>query len=129
MRYLRMRLVDGSSGAELWNATTLLALGTIWLTEPPTTGGLLYRVIRFGPASSLLWLLSIIGIAHFIALFRAPTLHAVRCRKVCSVVGVTLWSMSLYQLLLLGQLLTIASLGVLVVLLFVAIGRRRYHEL
>lgn len=129
MRYFLMRVVDGSAGAELWSAVTLLALGAIWLTEPPTRGGLLYRVVRFGPASSMLALLMLVGLLHLCALWRPPSLRWVWTRKVCAMAGVTLWATALFQLLVIGQWLTIVSLGLLVALLFVAIGRRTYRYL
>lgn len=128
MRYLRMRLVDGSTGAELWSAITLLAMGVLWLFDPPLNGGLLYRTVRFASPEPMLALCISVASAHLFALtFPPPTLRWVWIRKICSLVESVLWSMALVGLALLHQWLSVTSLGFLLFLLFIAIGRRSYR--
>lgn len=128
MRYFRKRLLDGSTGAELWSAFTLLLMGAIWLTEPPLQGGVLYRVVRLGPAGPILVLFIIGGCLHLVSLFK-PATHAWiwLVRKPASLTEAVLWSMSVAELAHLRQWLTVGSIGLLCVMLIVAVGRRQYH--
>lgn len=130
MHYFRLRVLDGSTGAELWSAVTLLLTGIIWLFEPPSSGGVLYRVVRFGPASPVLLLFVLTGAAHLISLTRPAThLWIWLVRKPASFTEAILWSMSVVELAFLKQWLTVGSIGLLCVLLLVAVGRRNYRYL
>lgn len=128
MRYFSRRVIDGSTGAELWSAVTLLLVGVFWLLEPPASGGMLYRVIRLGPAEPILALFVLGGMVHLLSLFR-PATHAWiwLVRKPGSLIGAVLWAMSLADLAAIGQWLSVGSIGLLVVLLLVAVGRRSYY--
>jgi hypothetical protein len=128
MRYFWLRVMDGSTGAELWSAFTLLLMGAIWLAEPPMSGGLLYRIVRLGPAAPILVLFIIGGCLHLFSLFR-PATHAWiwLVRKPASLTEAVLWSMSVADLARFGQWLTVGSIGLLCLLLLVAVGRRHYH--
>jgi hypothetical protein len=128
MHYFKLRLLDGSTGAELWSAVTLLLMGVIWLTEPPSYGGVLYRVVRFGPASPILFLFVLGGLVHLFSLTRPATQAWIwLVRKPASLTEAVLWSMSLVELAYLRQWLTVGSIGLLCLLLLIAVGRRNYR--
>jgi hypothetical protein len=122
------RIVNGSTGAEIWSCITILLLvGAI--QSPPTSPrfrGTLIEVLLYSFPRIALVMIVVAGVSHVVALGMTLSRWSIAMRKFATAIEVTAWSTLIVDLVHFHQIGTAISLGVLVVLLYVSLLRRRY---
>lgn len=123
---LAQHMRDASVGAEVFSAVTLITLVISYLLGFSSRSSVIYRAIF--DSAPLVWstLLLAIGVSHLLAFLFPSVLPFIAVRKVCSVVGFVAWVGLLYGLITAGSLAGVLIVAPCLVLLFVAITRRRY---
>lgn len=129
-RRLQFRILEGSAGAEILAAGTIIALAFGWLIDPPAASpppGILYRVISVVFPQLVLWLIVGVGLVHAAMLAAPPERRYLFARKVCCAIEASAWVLVLVGLWERRQIATVVFLVLWIGLLFVATSRKVYH--
>jgi hypothetical protein len=123
---LRVNLREGSTGVEFFSAVTLILLALATVLDPRTQSSIVVLLLSLSFPGVWLALVFAVGVLHLIALAHWAVVPWIVIRKVCSALGLAIYASLVVDLTQRGQLGGTIWLGTIMLLLIVAILRRRY---
>jgi hypothetical protein len=120
-------MIHGSLGAEIWSSVCWMALSVLFLQSPPPPIGIVLTLLGGDHAKYYLIYVFLVAFIHALELTNSPTRRAIIVRKVTSALEAAAWTEILVDLIMLHQPGSVVLIGPLLVLLYVAIFRRRYY--